>query len=173
MKSKRICNGMIILFFFSMLFLVESSFCGSQHVAQFNNGYGTFDMKRYNAQIIYDVLSNAEPEYFRSIKIYYVLDYIFCIAFFAFQAMVSSNIFNNCKTFKVRYVHIGIALARGITDAIENTLLLFVILQYPMMHDESINIASYFTMIKMLLIGLWVAITIGGKVFEIISKRSK
>lgn len=77
--SKIMSCVIIIIGFFVVLYWVEFSSWSSREVSQFNEGYGTFDMKNYNAEIVEKVLSTMEPEGYNLSYGYYIGDYLLVI----------------------------------------------------------------------------------------------
>lgn len=173
MKSKQKSSrkwvyiiGIVLLFIIS-LYLVQFS---SEGVAKYNNGYGTFDMKPYNATTIYKVLNNMSTEGFSAVRIYYICDYLFVIAMGTLQVMLSFATFNSAKSKLPGMVLAGIAIARGIFDAIENALLFTIISDFPNQHNQLIKIASLSTKLKMCMIGLWVGLFVSGIVLKVLRR---
>lgn len=55
-NKKNWLKIVIVITFLISLYLVESSPWGSESVALYNEGYGTFDMKIYDAETVYSIL---------------------------------------------------------------------------------------------------------------------
>ena len=96
MRKRRWIMPVSFIFFIISLFLVESSLFGSGNVVAYNGGYGTFDMKSYDADSVYSVLQGAKEGYQGAAIKYYVIDYLFIIAFLNFQTVIGISA---CKGF--------------------------------------------------------------------------
>ena len=156
MKKSRWIIPVSFIFFIISLFLVESTWFGSANVAAYNDGYGTFDMKSYDIDSVYSVLEGAKEEYVGAAIKYYVVDYLFIIAFLNFQTVLGISA---CKGFRRKWP-LGLLIVtsggRAAADVIENTLLLLVIINYPSLHNWWVKLASYATHIKLAAIPIWV-----------------
>lgn len=161
MKSKWAKIGSVVGFIIAF-YLVEFSPWGSRSIEAFNGGYGTFDMKQYDVKTVYSVLANYLPEGFTRIKYYYLMDFIFIIAFLILQIMIAKLVYKNIKSQIPRKLFIGVALIRGLCDAIENILLYIIITSYPSEHANLVNLSSIFTQTKLRMIPLWGALLLIG-----------
>ena len=161
MKNKWVRVGSVI-FLLIALYLVEVSPWGAQSIGAFNGGYGTFDMKHYDAQTVYEVLANYMPEGFIRIRYYYLVDFLFIIAFLTFQIILSTMVYKNIKSQIPRKLFIGVAAIRAIADAVENVLLYFIITSYPSEHVNLVNLSSIATQTKLRMIPLWAALLLIG-----------
>lgn len=172
MKNKWVRVSSII-FFIIAFYLVEFSPWGSGSIGVYNGGYGTFDMKQYDAQTVYMVLGNYLPEGFIRIRYYYLVDFIFIIAFLTFQVMLSTLVYKNIESQIPRKLFIGVALIRAIADAIENVLLYFIITSYPSEHANLVNISSIVTQTKLRMIPLWAGLVLIGIICNHISIKPR
>lgn len=161
MKNKWSKIGSIVGFVIAF-YLVELSPWGSRSIEALNGGYGTFDMKQYDVKTVYSVLANYLPEGFIRIKYYYLVDFIFIIAFFIFQMMIATLVYKNIKSQIPRKLFVGVALIRAIADTIENILLYIIITSYPSEHVNLVNLSNIFTQTKLRMIPLWVALLLIG-----------
>ena len=66
---------------------------------------------------------------------------------------------------------VGVPIARGVFDSIENTLLLRVLLTYPVEQIQLVQVARVFTSLKLTMIGIWVALFILGILIKITKKN--
>lgn len=155
MRKRRWIIPVSFIFFIISLFLVESTWFGSANVAAYNGGYGTFDMKSYDIDSVYSVLEGAKEGYLGAAIKYYVVDYLFIIAFLNFQMVIGISV---CKGLKWRWplgLLIGTSGIRAAADVVENTLLVLVIINYPSTHNWWVKLASYATHIKLVVIPVW------------------
>ena len=172
MKIKnRILYIVIIMGFLGTLYWVEMSPWGSQAVALYNNGYGTFDMKTYDVNTVETVLRNMKDEGFRVSFNYYIGDYLFVFFFGATQALISCRIYRNWKKtshLKQRMfgLSIGIVILRGIADVIENTLLFVTIYRYPAIQNGIITTAGICTQVKLWCIRIWIVTILLGMIMK-------
>lgn len=175
-NKKRFVNTIIIIGFLCTLYWVEFSTCGSQAIAQYNGGYGTFDMKSYDTNGVDKVLSNMENEGLRRYYQYYFGDYLFILFFGLTQAIVSKNVCSKdgiLKHMLVYRIGIGAILIRGIADFLENTLLLVTLIRYPSINGLVITSASICTQVKLCCIMVWIGSMIIGilkKIYTFIRK---
>lgn len=159
-KEIRLMNVFIIVGFLCTLYWVEASPWGSQAIAQYNEGYGTFDMKVYDANSVEQVLGIMQQEGFRLSILYYIGDYLFILFFGGTQAMISQSLCGKWNKIsymkkKVHQVSMGAVVVRGIADFIENTMLVLTLYKYPMVHRGMIMSASICTQVKLWCIKLW------------------
>ena len=164
MKLFEICS---VVLFLVALYMVEAGPFGSHAVALHNGGYGTFDMKSYNPDIVRKVLSSMSAEGIKAEYRYYVCDFLFIAAMFLFQYMISRRFLNK----QFFYASIIVAAIRGIADAVENILLIITIHSFPAVNESIINISSYATKLKLFSIAVWNVIFIVGVIYGIYIKR--
>ena len=169
MKKKYVVWGLILLFVFAF-YWVEFSPWSSTALQNYNNGYGTFDMKSYDAQKVYTVLSDMEPQGFTIYERYFIGDFLIVIGLGGVQILLSLVAYGWAKARWIKGVAIGVPIARGIFDVIENVLLLIVLLGYPTQYPDMIKIASRATTMKLVMIKIWIALILVGLVIKA-SKR--
>ena len=161
-----------VIGFIVTLYMVEASSFGSAAVAVHNEGYGTFDMKKYDYASVTDVLANMDSEGIRVYQKYYFADFLFIICFGLIQCMISSAVYKKNKLI-YRRIAIGVPIARGIFDVIENVLLFITITNYPKVSNGLIMIASISTQCKLWCIRIWVVMLLIGIVYNICKKKVK
>ena len=172
MGKKRNYAAVIIGILFALsLYFVEAGVAGSSVVAQYNHGYGTFDMKQYDAQIVRAVLSEMSDKGITVYRWYYFWDFIFIIFFGLVQGLLAQWCFRWNKNHKAVRLLWVIPIARGVFDSIENALLLITISIYPNINESIISIASVATNCKLWMIRLWVVELIVGIVFGTIKRK--
>lgn len=172
-NKKNWLKIVIVITFLISLYLVESSPWGSESVALYNEGYGTFDMKIYDAETVYSILPKFTVEGINLVSKYYICDYIFICCFFALQYMLSLLTYKNVKSQIPRQIFVAIALIRGIADIIENTILLYIINSYPSQNKILVSIASAATQIKLRMIPLWAALLVIGIICNYVKFEQK
>lgn len=175
----------IVAFFIVSLFFVENGIAGISVVSQYNDGYGTFDMKSYNPNIVTDILSRMDTQGLSIYKWYYFFDFIFIIAFGLFQCAVSISTFKWLKIKNAKIIVCIIPLLRGFADLIENLFLLITLFSVSSVattnsgtiinfstaiNENLITVASFATSIKLFMIELWIAEIILGIFGSIIIK---
>ncbi len=158
--------GITVLFFISLYF-VEAGFCGSSVVAKYNNGFGTLDMKKYDAMSVQKMLSTMSQEGIRVYKLYYLVDYIFIFFFGVFQIMLIHTVYSFNGNTLVKAVIIGIPVLRGLCDAIENAILLRTLFTFPRVNEIAISISSFFTRTKLWCIKAWGLLLIVGLIWRL------
>lgn len=170
--SSGLFYAIIVIGFISLLYWISGS---SHAVAQYNGGYGTFDMKNYDVHVVENVLASMSPEGFQASYQYYIADSLFIVFFGVLQCMISNLIYSSLKT-KFKGAGILVALSimipilRGIADMIENTILVSTLIKYPIIHKIMIEAAVIATNIKLGCIKVWVFFIIAGVLIRIIVK---
>lgn len=175
----------ILLLFIITVYLVNFGPWSSAELAKYNNGYGTFDMKSYNSEIVYNVLDHMEPKGFVIYQKYFIGDYLFAFVFGALQIILLYNAFNWLKQDKMPSHFTGhklkilrrlipiVPVARGLCDLIENTSLLHILLTYPIRHESLINFTAIITSLKLALIYTWYFLVILGYIMKAVIRRKE
>lgn len=165
MIRRRIIS--IVLFAFA-LYLTEFSPFSGRAVALINGGYGTFDMKKYDAVVFVSVMnatSNASI-YWK----YYICDFIFTVAFLNFMIQMVWG-FKGELINKVKVLSYFLAVIRGMLDVTENIILLNQIYSYPEINRMLIDACNIFTRIKFHLMRGWIVCFVIMLIFQILSNR--
>ena len=160
-RGKGLLWAGVVIGFFIALYLVESDTFGSAAVAVHNGGYGTFDMKSYDEKIVAQVLAQADAECREAYYRYYGMDFVFILFFGLLQYMLSGAVYRNTKAV-LKWIAVGVPIARGIFDMVENLLLLITISRYPDINSGMIRAASVSTQCKLWCIRIWVVFILGG-----------
>lgn len=155
-KKLIIRNVIIVISFLVSLYFVQRGIAGSSVVAQYNNGYGTFDMKQYDPIVVKNVLSQMDIKGISVYKWYYFFDFIFIIALGIFQCVVSKSVFIWFKIKNVNLIVCLIPFIRGLADCIENIIIFITLFTVPLVNERAILVASFATKIKLMMIQLWV-----------------
>lgn len=175
-KNNRRKNTIVLLtvfvIFASSLYLVEWSSIGATAVGQYNNGYGTFDMKSYSAETVSEVLQNMQPEGFHVYRQYFVADYFFVLTFGLLQILLLNSVYRWTKQ-PIRKTLWIVPILRGICDVVENTLLLITLNSYPDIHAQLLEIASGATWLKLMLIRIWSVLFLAGLLVSIVRRIGK
>lgn len=149
----------VVIGFLIALYHVEVGPWGAASVGKYNEGYGTFDMKRYAYEDVKHVLGKMQPEGFLQSYRYYICDSIFILFFGALQLMISITLYPKEQSSKIMTLCGGIAIAlpilRGVFDMIENGLLCYTLKSYPTVKEIVINIASFAIRCKLMCIRIW------------------
>ncbi len=162
-----------ILMFFTTLYWVCYSPWSSRALAKYNDGYGTFDMKSYDAPTVYQVLDHMNPEGFTIYQKYFIGDYLFIIAFGILQIMLSLYAYSWIKSKSILGLVISVPIIRGICDLVENSLLLYILQSYPQKHINIISLSDKFTYIKLKLIPIWLLIFLTGIIIKYIKRNRR
>lgn len=166
MRKKYVVWGIVLLFIITF-YWVEFSPWSSTALQSYNNGYGTFDMKSYDANSVYMVLDQMEPKGFSIYQKYFIGDFLFVIGFGGVQILLSLYAYKWTKAKWIRTITIGVPVARGLFDIIENILLFSVLLLYPVQHPIAVTIAGMATSMKLCMIGIWGGLFILGIVIKL------
>ena len=172
-KRRKYLNGIIIILFLISLYFVEYGVAGSNIVASYNHGYGTFDMKYYNPLKVVQVLSEMSLEGIVIYRWYYVFDFIFIGCFLAFQCMCFRRLFSWWNSTMGRLLVCSIPILRGLFDIVENSILLNTLFTFPQVNDTAIRISMGCTYAKLWMVKLWLVELIVGIVLCIIIKKRK
>lgn len=173
--SGRLFYVIIIISFFLTLYWVGGSNWSSQAVAQYNGGYGTFDMKTYDVHTVERVLASMAPEGYKISYRYYLGDYLFTVFWGLLQCLISRIVYHSLKSknqvaFIIFTLPIVIPILRGIADIIENTMLVYTLMRYPEMNTVIIEIAKIATQIKLSCIKIWELLVAIGLIMQLIVK---
>lgn len=170
-NKKRMTVAGIFIFFILIIYWIEISPWSSAALADYSNGYGTFDMKSYDAQIVYDVLEQMQPRGFFVYTQYLIGDYLFILSFGALQIMLSLYAYSWTKRKNLIRFTVAVPVLRGICDFFENTLLLTVLKTFPVKKEELVYLSQMATKIKFMMIGIWSVTLIVGLLIKLRSKR--
>lgn len=158
--------------FLLTLYLVELGPWSARAVEPYNDGYGTFDMKKYDVKEVTHVLTTMAPDGFSQSYRYYVSDTIFLVFFGLLQVLLSLTVYHTKNT-PTWYVLLGllaiaVPILRGVLDLIENGLLVYVLHSYPVINARLITVASFATKCKLMCIKIWMALMGFGIVYNLI-----
>ena len=170
-KIKKLLPIILIILFGITLYFVEFSPYSSTALAEYNNGYGTFDMKSYDVEQVNQVLNNMEPKGFTVYRQYFVCDYLFILTFGALQFYLLYIAFAWVKSKKIKGILYVIPVARGLFDFVENTLLLLVLQRFPEEISSLVKVSSIATQGKLWCIRIWYVVFLVGVAGLIYSKR--
>lgn len=121
-------------------------------VAASNGGYGTFDMKRYNAEIYLEVMKKTTD--FGIYWKYYICDFLFLEALLQLQLGLIKRFCRKERKLTGKILNI-MAAARALLDSMENGILLYLIYGYPIADSFLADLCSLLTRIKFYLMGGW------------------
>lgn len=169
MKKNKLIWIIAIIGFVITLLLTEVSPYGSHNVADHNDGYGTFDMNKYDPNVVNDVLSSTDDinVYYQ----YYACDFMFIVFFGMLQITISNALYRKQRR-GLYLIAVGIPVLRGILDAVENILLIYIIHTYPAQSESMVNVSSAITSVKFLCMGLWFGLVFIGLILRRLN-RSK
>lgn len=137
------------------LLLMEYSPWGSRALEQYNGGYGTFDMKSYNADTVYRILHGMMPEGFRIYELYFIMDFLFVIGYGIVQIRLLNFFYRDYRhNIAVRFAY-WIPAARAVFDTAENSIILLLLISYPAELRGLVAVSSAATFLKLKAIILW------------------
>ena len=157
-----------LLLFLGALYLCEFSPFSSRAVALVNSGYGTFDMKKYDAEIYLQVM-NATTDFSAYWK-YYMTDFIFIAAFLNFMVQLVRGFSGKYSNLIKRIAYV-LAIARGLLDAVENIMLMYLIYEYPNADIGLVSVCNIITRVKFLAMRGWILCFIILSILGIIQRR--
>lgn len=140
----------IVAFVVSFVF-VEFSPLGIQGLKEKNKGFGTFDMTRYNPDVVKCVLECSDG--LKTYYTYYLVDTVFLVCMCGLMWIITDKACNDAEYLKT-FMH-AIIIIRTATDLIENILLVIVIKMYPVIMSKTIKVAYIFTNIKFAMMAAW------------------
>lgn len=146
----------------------EAGFCGNSVVAKYNGGFGTLDMKYYDAKTVQKALSPMNEKGIAVYKLYYLMDFIFILFFGAFQIMLINDVFSFERSKLITIIIFSVPILRGICDMIENIILLWTLYTYSRINELAISISAKFTLAKLMCIKVWILLIVIGLVWKVI-----
>lgn len=172
-KDRIIIRVIVVVMFLISLYMTEAGFCGSQVVATYNGGFGTVDMKSYDAEVVRSALSPMGAEGLYVYKLYYLMDFMFVLCFGAFQIMLINDVFSFQKNRTVTIAITAVPVIRGLCDIVENVILLVTINTFPQINETAISVSARFTQAKLLCIRIWVILILVGIILRIANRIRK
>lgn len=166
LDKRKLIQGIIIVLFLLTLYWVEFSSWSSRALSAYNQGYGTFDMKRYDVSTVTEVLAVTSPMGITIYHRYLIGDYLFILAFGALQIMISYNVY---KVFNKRpplLFAIAVPVVRGVADFVENTMIECILLSNPNVSVWQIQCAMIATRIKLVCIAVWGILVVSGLLYR-------
>lgn len=147
---------LLVALFLVSWYFVELGPYGTRAVAKYNEGYGTFDMKKYGIEDVQRVLGKMEETGLHVYRMYYLFDFIFAIFFGAVQCMLLVELYGAWKHPVVFTVLCLVPVFRGIFDCVENGILLHTLYYAEHIGEMPIRIASFCTQCKLWMIRVWI-----------------
>lgn len=170
MKRRNITVVVFLLFIIN-LYLVGYSPWSSNEVKQYNLGYGVFDMKSYDSNIVYHVLDHMSPPGFDAYQKYLIIDNLFTVIFCILQVLLLTPAYRWSKSKLLHTIVLLTPIIRMLCDLTENISLNFILKAYPLRHDTLINFTSVMTKFKLKLVFLWVILMAIGYIMLFIKNR--
>lgn len=165
----------VIVGFIISLYCVEVGPWGATQVGKYNEGYGTFDMKKYSVEDVRRVLAKMQPGGFIQSYRYYICDSIFLLFFGALQIMISMALYHRGISSGIVVIlgilAIAVPIFRGVFDMIENGLLCYTLKTYPNMNETIVRISSFVTQCKLMCIRIWSLLVIVGIVIRFFKRK--
>ena len=166
-KEKILLRVSITFLFLLSLCFVEAGFCGSSVVAEYNNGFGTLDMKNYAISDVRAALGGLNNKGIQIYKMYYVMDFLFVFFFGVFQTVMTCDLYAFMNGKRIRAIIIGISVLRGLCDGVENSILLRTLFTFPEINEKAIAVSALFTQIKLWCVVGWILLCIVGVICRI------
>ncbi len=169
MKRRNVTIAVLVLII-PILMLIERGPWSSAAIANYNHGYGTFDIKSYTPDIVYQVLGQMEAKGFDIYNKYFILDNVFTVIFCILQLLLQSYAFQWSKSKLLSRVLFLVPVVRMLLDMTENAALYYILKEYPQRLDTLVSFSSVVTKIKLILVGLWSLILIAGFIILIVKR---
>lgn len=128
----------------------------------------------YTAKDVYSVFGLLGVNGRNQLLLYYITDFIFIIAFAIVQIAIIQLVLGNLSHKELYGLFLIIPIIRGIYDYIENILFVYLIFQLPNEHSFLIQIMSFITQIKFIVLWVWlmtIPMTIFIRIFNEIKYR--
>ncbi len=155
MKDKRSVRRIIIsiVLFVIALCATELSPLSRHAISRTNDGYGVLDMTKYDSSDFIKMMESSKDigVYWK----YYVLDFIFTAAFLNFMIQMVSG-FKGPVINRIKIASYIFAVIRGLSDIIENSIMLNQIYAFPNVDHSLINNCNMITQLKFLCLRGWV-----------------
>ncbi len=119
-------------------------------------------MKSYDSDTLYHVLEHMEPMGFTIYQKYLIGDYLFLFAFGGLQLLLLFSAYRWYLSKLIHCIFVILTIARGLADAIENSLLLYALQTFPSRHDNLVGFMSIITAAKLNLIKIWFTLILVG-----------
>lgn len=169
--SRRTFTITVSVLFVLILIFLELGPWSSKEIAKYNHGYGTFDMKSYPPDTVYQVLDRMETVGFDIYRKYFIVDSIFTIIFCIVQLLLQSYAYQWSKSMLLHRTLFFIPAARMLSDLIENIALSYILKEYPQRLDTLAGFSSVATRAKLSLVGLWLLLLITGFLVFLVKRR--
>lgn len=137
------------------IYLVYLSPWSSASLAEYNKGYGAFDLHFYTVDSVAYVLFFMQPEGFALYDRYLIGDTILIVALLMFQVMMSRLAYDGRTRDSIFKILILFSFLRFVCDLLENGCLYYVVHQFPTVNELLINIASIATLGKVICLAPW------------------
>jgi hypothetical protein len=147
--NKRYILPLLTLFILTLIVL-EISPVGAMRLASLNSGQGMLDMRfGYTAESVYSMFGLI-GEHGRLLYTQLLgLDYLFTVVYMLLQTLLITALMRKAgvhERFKLLNL---IPLLRCLLDLLENTLLYFLLISYPVENGSLVNFCSIVTMVKL------------------------
>ena len=166
-KEKILIRVSITFLFLVSLYLVEAGFCGSSVVAEYNNGFGTLDMKSYVVSDVRAALEALNTKGIQIYKMYYVMDFLFIFFFGLFQIVIICDLYSFVNNVRIRVIIVGVSVLRGLFDGVENLILLRMLFTFPTINESVIAVSALFTQMKLWCVKGWLLLCVVGVIWRI------
>ena len=163
-KEKILTRVSITFLFLVSLYLVEAGFCGSSVVAEYNNGFGTLDMKNYTVSDVRATLGGLNNKGIQIYRMYYVMDYLFIFFFAVFQIVMICDLYSFVNNVRIRAIIVGVSVLRGLCDGVENFILLRTLFTFPEINESAIVVSAFFTWMKLYCVVGWLLLCVVGMI---------
>ncbi len=170
MKRRNLTAVVFVLFVFILIF-IERGPWSSAAVATYNHSYGTFDMKSYHTDTVYQVLDQMEAAGLDVYKKYLIGDSLFTVIYCILQLLLQSYAFQWSRSKLLQRTLFLLPVTRMLLDLIENTALHYILQEYPQRLHALVSFSSIVTKTKLILVGLWPCVLITGFIIYLIKRR--
>lgn len=147
--NKRFILPLLALFILALTIL-EISPVGAMRLASLSSGQGMLDMRfGYTAESAYSMFGFIGEEGRLLYTQLLGLDYLFTVVYMLLQTLLITALMHKARISE-RFLLLNlIPLLRCLLDMLENTLLYFLLIRYPVVYPSVISICSIVTVVKL------------------------
>lgn len=144
-----------ILGFFICLCMMYTTDLGVRGIRVYDPAFQSPDTKfHYSAGQLTQTFEEIGDGGWAVFQKYLILDCVFTLCFLIVMFTITTIVFTEGS---ICYFMLGVCIFRGVSDLLENTMMLLVLRQFPDYHTQLVTICSYVTTIKFILLYIWIS----------------
>lgn len=151
LKVIKIIGAIGFVFCLSIMYMTEHGIRGIQ---KYEPSFRPLDMRfHYSSETVKQTFNEICEGGRIAYRNFLVLDFIFIACFLIIMLTISGAVFILPIVRNTLYV---VCISRALFDILENTLLLFMLVRYPVFNDTWAIICSWFTTLKFIMLYIWI-----------------